>query len=196
MIDGKFSYAVISMLAGHIYSELDEFGYEYLEKLIPYEFKPGKNHGKKTKNGYLHDMKQDAGGMEGQLEELTHRFWDYLQNNLERIKEECSRESRQEVFIVDASRKGDPSHQFIFTDKDVLSRINLKSFMADCRKVEQVDHSIMVSRVDKEKERMRQFFDEQYADIMANYDPKIVKLRKKRKVVIHEDADLDGLLDL
>ena len=42
---------------------------------------------------------------------------------------------------------------------------------------------------------MRQFISEQYADIMANFDNKIVKLVKKKKIVIHKDAGLDGLLD-
>jgi len=41
---------------------------------------------------------------------------------------------------------------------------------------------------------MRQFLDEQYADIQANFNGKIVKLAKKNRIIIHKDSGLDGLL--
>jgi len=46
MIDGTFSYGMLNMVAGYLYSQLDEYGNDYMEKLIPHEFKHGKNHGK------------------------------------------------------------------------------------------------------------------------------------------------------
>ncbi len=195
-VDGQFSYATLSMMAGFIYSELDEFGNDYLNELIPYVFKPGKNHGKQEKEGFFrHDMKKDAGGLEGQLEELTRRFWDYHRSTYDRLNEECAKEDRQEVFIIDTSHEDDPSHHFVFTDKEVLAKIHLKTFLADCREAEQRDHAILFDMVVQEKERMRHFLDEQYADIMANFDPKIVKLRKKNKILFHKDSGLADLLD-
>ncbi len=180
MINGKFSYGIFFMLAVFINSEVDEFGEDYIGKLITYEFEPGRNHGKKTKNGgYLHDMKQDADGLESQLDELQRRFRNYLQENREQLQAEFASESKQEVFIVDTSREGDPNHQFIFTDKDILPHISLKTFMADCRKAAQQDHTILFDRVEKEKRLMRHFLDEQYADIMANSDSEIIKPKKK-----------------
>ena len=194
-IDGKFSYGILSMLAAYINSEVDEFGHDYIEELIPYEFKPGKNHGKREKNGYLHDMKKDANGLEPQLKELTRRFWSHLQETYEELQIEFSKTSTQQVFIVNTSRKDEPEHHFIFTDKDILSRISLKTFMKDCRKAEQADHSILIGRIEKEKKLIRQFLDEQHADIMANFNSKIVKLSKKNRIIIHKDSGLDGLLD-
>ncbi len=195
-IDGRFSYAVLTMLAGYIYSELDAFGDDYISELIPYEFKPGKAHGQKDEKGYIrYDMQADAGGLEPQLDELKRRFWKELQVSLERLQLEFSKESRQQVFILDTSRAGDPEYHFIFTDKTVLSCIGLRTFMADCRKVEQKDHSILAAKIQKEKELMRQFLDEQYADIMANFDTRIVKFRKKKKIRFHKDSGLADLLD-
>ncbi|NOR50097.1 MAG: hypothetical protein GQ530_03565, partial [Desulfuromonadales bacterium] len=46
MIDNSFSYGVLSMVAGYLYCQLDEYGNDYIEKLIPHEFKHGKNHGR------------------------------------------------------------------------------------------------------------------------------------------------------
>ena len=194
-IDGKFNYGILSMLAAYINSEVDEFGYDYIEELIPHQFKPGKNHGKKEKNGYIHDMKEDANGLEPQLKELKRRFWSHLQKTHEELQIEFSKTSTQQVFIVNTSRRDEPEHQLIFTDKDILSRISLRTFMADCRKAEQIDHSILMDRIGKEKELMRQFLDGQHADIMANFNDKIIKLTRKNRIIIHKNSGLDGLLD-
>lgn len=37
-------------------------------------------------------------------------------------------------------------------------------------------------------ERMRAFVAEQHADLVKNFDPKVVRLRKKLKVMVHPDA--------
>lgn len=194
-VDGKFSYGILSMLAAYIYSKVDAFGFDYIEELIPYELKPGKNHGKREQNGSIYDMKADANGLEPQLEELKHRFWSHLQKTFERLEVEFLGTSMQQVFIINTSRKDEPEHHFIFADKDILPRIGLKTFMTDCRKAEQVDHSILMDKIEEEKELMRQFLDEQHADIMTNFNSKVVKLTKKKKIIIHEDSGLDGLLD-
>jgi len=193
-IDGAFSYAILSMQAAHINSDMDESGHDYIKELIPYAFKPGKNHGKREKDGYIFDMIADANGLEPQLKELKRRFWSHLQETLELHQIEFSRASRQQVFIINTSRKDEPEHQLIFTDKDILSRIGLKTFMADCRKYEQDDHSFLENRIKKEKELTQQFLDKQHADIIANFNNKVIKLTKKRKIVIHKDSGLDGLL--
>ncbi len=195
LIDGKFSYGVLSMLAGYINSEVDGFGNDYIAELIPYQFKPGKNHGKKEDAGYLYDMKTDASGLEPQLDELKRRFWNHLQEGRERLQAEFSRESMQQVFILNTSREGDPNHQFIFTDKDILPRIAFKTFMVDCRKAEQSDHSILADRIEEEKGLTQRYLKEQHADIMTHFNGKIVRLTKKNKIILHKDSGLDELLD-
>ena len=194
-VDGSFSYAILSMQAAYIYSAVDEFGQDYLEELIPYEFKPGKDHGKKEGGGYIFDLKEDANGLEPQLKELQQRLRTHLQKIHEQLQIEFSKASRRQVFIIDTSREDEPEHQFIFSDKVVLSCIRFKTFLADCRKYEQRDYSILDDRIEKEKKLMQQFLDDQYADIMADFNDKIIKLTKKRKIIIHKDSGLEGLLD-
>ena len=194
-VDGSFSYAILSMQAAYIYSAVDEFGHDYLEELIPYEFKPGKDHGKKEGDGYIFDMKEDANGREPQLKELKQRFWTQLQKIHEQLQIEFSKASRRQVFITDTSREDEPEHQFIFSDKEILSCIRFKNFLVDCRKYEQRDYSILEDRIEKEKKLVQQFLDDQYADIMADFNGKIIKLTKKRKIIIHKDSGLEGLLD-
>jgi len=42
---------------------------------------------------------------------------------------------------------------------------------------------------------MQQFLDDQHADIMADFNDKVIKLTKKRRVIVHKDSGLEGLLD-
>ncbi len=196
LINGKFSYAFLDMMAGYIYCEVEDFGNEYTSKLIPSEFKPGKGHGEKDEDGYFfYNMKEDAGGLELQLQELNRRFRRQLQDTYERLEVEFSEKSRQQVFILDTSRDGVPGHHFIFTDEAVLPHIRPKTFLKDCRSAERKDHSILTGKIGEEKESMGQFLDEQCSDIMANFDTKIVKLRKKRKIRFHPDSGLADLFD-
>lgn len=195
-IDGKFSYALLSMVASYIQSEIDEFGNDYIQELIPYEFKPGKDHGRRSGEGYFcYDMEADAGGLESQLDELNRRLWSHLQEILDRLQLEFAEKNRQQIFILNTSRDDAPEHHFIFTDSAILPYINLKTFLIDCRKAEQKDHSILTQKVQQEKELIRHYLDEQYTNIMANFNTKIVQLRKKKKIRFHKDSGLADLLD-
>lgn len=195
MIDGSFSYGVLSMVAGHLYCELDEYGNDYMEKLIPHEFTHGKNHGKDEGSGYLFDLKIDAKGLESQLDELKHRFWKHISEVHERLIDEFDKKSKQQVFILDQSQEGDPSHHFLFTDKEILKHIHFKTFMCCCRAAEQTDHSSLFRKLEEEKQFLKKYLDKQHKDIMENFDPKIVRFRKKYKVIFHRDSGLDELLD-
>lgn len=195
MIDGAFSYAVLSMAAGYLYSQLDDYGNDYMEKLIPHEFRHGKNHGKAEGPGYLFDLKIDAKGLESHLDELKHRFWKHISGVYERLTDEFDKKSGQRVFILNESEADDPNHHFLFTDKDILKRIHFKTFMRDCRAAEQTDHSSLSRKLEEEKQLLTKYLDTQYKDILENFDPKIIKFRKRYKVIYHKDSGLDELLD-
>ena len=172
-----------------------KYGNNYMEKLIPHEFTRGKNHGKAEGPGYLFDLKIDAKGLESQLDELKHRFWKHISEVHERLMDEFDKKSKQRVFILNQSQVGDPSHHFLFTDKEILKRIHLKTFMRCCRAAEQTDHSSLFRKLENEKKLLTKYLDKQYKDIMENFDPKIVRFRKKYKVIFHRDSGLDELLD-
>ena len=67
----------------------------------------------------------------------------------------------------------------------------------DCRRIERPLAELRALEA-REAERMRAFVAEQHADLVRNFDPRVVPLRKKLKVMIHPDAlrDMgdDGLL--
>jgi hypothetical protein len=195
MIDDSFSYGVLSMVAGYLYCQLDEYGNDYMEKLIPHEFTHGKKHGKTEGPGFLFDLKVDAKGLESQLDELRHRFWKHISEVHERLMDEFNIKSTQRVIILNQSQVGNPSHHFLFTDKEILKRIHLKTFMRCCRAAEQTDHSSLFRKLEEEKKLLTKYLDKQYKDIMENFDPKIIRFRKKYKVIFHRDSGLGELLD-
>ncbi|MCP4626618.1 MAG: hypothetical protein GY850_24400 [bacterium] len=195
MIDDSFSYGVLSMVAGYLYCQLDEFGNDYIEKLIPHKFMYGKNHGKAEGLGYLFDPKIDAKGLESQLDELKHRFFKHISEVHERLMDEFDKKSKQCVFILNQSQEGDPIHHFLFTDREILKRIHFKTFMRCCRAAEQTDHFALSRKLEEEKQLLAKFLDKQYRDIMENFDPNIVRFRKKYKVIFHRDSGLDELLE-
>ncbi|MGB9439847.1 MAG: hypothetical protein WCB15_18000 [Desulfobacterales bacterium] len=195
MIDDSFSYGMLSMVAGYLYCQLDEYGNDYMEKLIPHKFTHGKNHGKAEGPGYLCDLKIDAKGLESKLDELKHRFWKHISEVHERLMDEFDKKSKQRVFILNQSQAGDPSHHFLFTDQEILKRIHFKTFMRCCLAAEQTDHFSISRKLEEEKQLLTKYLDKQYKDIMENFDHKIVRFRKKYKVIFHRDSGLDELLD-
>jgi hypothetical protein len=194
IIDGNFSYGSLSMVPGYLCSLLDEYGSDYVQKLIPYEFKHGENHGKAELSGYLFDIKADAKGMEQQLDELQRRFWEHISKVHERLAAEFDKESQQFVFIFNNSTDNDPNHHFLFTDKEILKRIHFRTFLRDCRAVEQIDHTLLFGKLEKEKQSLAKYLDAQYKDIIENFDSKILGFRKRRKVIFQKDSGIDELL--
>jgi hypothetical protein len=67
--------------------------------------------------------------------------------------------------------------------------------MRCCRASEQTDHVSLFRKLEEEKKLLTKYLDKQYKDIMENFNPKIVKFRKKYKVIFHRDSGLDELLD-
>ena len=131
---------------------------------------------------------------ESQLDELKHRFWKHISEVHERLMDEFDKKSKQRVFILNQSQVGDPSHHFLFTDKEILKRIHFKTFMRDCRAAEQTDHASLSRKLEEEKQLLATYLDKEYKDITENFDPKIVRFRKKYKVILHRDSGLDELL--
>jgi hypothetical protein len=195
MVNGSFSYGVLSMVAGYLYGELDEYGNDYMEKLIPHEFIHGKNHGKAEGSGYLFDLKIDAKGKGSQLNELKHRFWKHISEAHERYMDEFEKKSKQRVFILNQGQAGDPNHHFLFTDKEILKRIHFRSFMRDCSAAEETDHSSLSRKLEEEKQLLTAYLDKEYEDILENFNPKFVTFRKRFKVILHKDSGLEELLD-
>lgn len=193
-IDKCFMYGNLYCAADYVNSELDSFGHEAVEKLIPHKLVPGKNHNTKEKKGFVFDMKVDANGKEVQLDELEHRMRKYQFDRISELRIYWDQKQLEEAYQVTPIFGEANSIAFIFSDKKVLKSIRFKHFVSDFRLVE-VKPTPLFEHIELEKEKLTDFLTQQLQDIENNFDPKIVKLRKKRKIIMSSQAikDLDNL---
>jgi hypothetical protein len=191
LINDEFHYGELTSVASYIQDGLNELGSQYIDSLIPHDFVEGKNHGKPTKLGFTYDMVLDAAGLEGQLDELNDRWHSYIQERCLSINKTHT-QSAPAVFIKDNS--DEPNRSFIFNNEAALKQVRWRSFLTDCQPL-MADYALIDSQIKTETNHATAFLDRQYRDIMDNYDPKIVKFSKKRKVVM-TSGFLDDLDDL
>jgi len=192
MIDEHFHYTTLYSLANYLVVSLEEPGSEMIQTLIPHEYVDGKNHGKREKGGFLWDIKHDAAGHEGQLEELQSRWYDYLEQRWLELSRSFVGDAPA-VFMVDENQDGELHRNFIFNNEAALKRIRWRHFLADCAHIS-ADFSAVLDHKEKEFEKARHWLQEAHQDIVRNFDPRIAKLKKKRKIVVAPGA-FDGLID-
>jgi hypothetical protein len=190
-IDGEFHYATLLSLARQLLDTLDETGAEQIESLIPHRYVEGKNHGKREPGGTVWDLRVDAGGMELQLETLRDFYYEYLRAAHERLLDRFDEQATQRVYIQRETQGLEAHIRFIFSDKSALDAVRFRQFFSDCRRITG-DLTELGAVIEQEKQAAVEFLQAQYRDIQQNFDPTVVPLRKKRKIVLADGA-LDDL---
>jgi len=197
MLDGvgDFYYSTLSSLSYYLSDILEEIADEIIETLIPYELVESDQHGKNVDGGMLWDFKTEANGLEAELDELKSRKRKYLGETYYRLNKEFDAETSNEVYF---DKQGDedngPSWNVIVNNANTAKKISFIHFLSDCQTYlqsnEKLDHL-------KEHEgiKLKQFLFDAHRDILDNFDPKVVKLEKKMKVVMSPGA-LDDLTRL
>jgi hypothetical protein len=191
-IDGAFYYATLSTAAGYLYSLIDELGFEVMEELIPHRYVVGKHHGKREGSGFRWDQRIEAGGKEAQLEELRERYWQYTLARYETLQEEFDSAAATQIFFQETSQGHDPSIHVIFSDKTALQAVRLRQFLRDCRS-KSGDPQELTRWVDQEQRSARSYLEHAYQDIARHFDLKVIRLRKKRKILLSDQAAKDLL---
>lgn len=190
LIDGAFYYATLSSAASHLYSRIDEAGYDIMKKLIPHTYVDGKDRGKREGKGIRWDKRIAAGGMEAQLEELRDRFWHYLSARYDVLLQEFDAAAAGQVYFRDESQPDDPQMHIIFSDQTALQAVRLRHFVRDCRAI-MGDPQELEAWAERECLAVRRFLEQAYQDILQHFDPKVAKLRKKRKIILADRAVKD-----
>jgi len=193
MLDGQFTFLTLSMASGYVFAEMQDHGYNVMRELIPHKHVRGENNGKPEKGGFLMDFRIQANGMEDQLEELKSRFnKTYLNDIWERAGYDWMNRGEDSVFILETNEDDENNRHIIFSDPEVLKKIRFESFVADCKSLEKAPKSLN-DYLGAEKDKCRAWLVEQLKDINENYDPKIKKFQKKRKIVVSPKAAKDLL---
>ena len=182
-IAGRFSRARLSMAAGYLYAALVDVTREMLEARIPYEYVPGKHHGKVKGHFWRWDMRVSAGGQEAVLEELQQRLWAYERDRLDALLTSWDAAGRACVYRLDESERSDPNVHFVFADKEALAAVRFRTFNRDTMEIEEPANELKAA-VEAEKGLMARFIDEQHAEITRTHDPKISRFRERGNVLV------------
>ncbi len=191
IINDQFYYATLHSLAGYLTDKIEDKSHDCINTLIPHEYVKGTENGKRVKGGVLWDMQADAGGLEKQLDELKSRWYQYTQQRWLDLSKE-SIEDSPTVYAEDVNQDGELNRNFIFNNEDALKQIRWKHFLSDCELLK-AEFATVNEKVELEVTRAETYLQEAHEDIMKNFDPKVVKLKKKMKVVVAPGA-LDGLI--
>ena len=186
LIQEQFYYASFMSLATYFLDEIESAGNDCIDQLIPHNYVDGKNQGKPEAGGFLLDMKLDAEGLEAQLEELLSRWYVYQRERWYTLSEMFS-DLPSAVFMLDQESDEDPHRFFIFNNASTLKQIRWQHFLSDCTPLI-TDFSVMKEQFKKEIDDAISWLSENHRDILKNFDPKIIKLRKKKKIILSPRA--------
>lgn len=186
-VDDRFTYGVLSMAAGHVHENVDSHAQGVIKTLIPHRYVPGSEHGKRESGGYQWDMRPDAGGREVALEELQRRSYAYLGERYDALARSWDEQRLGAVYLVERSDNGEHTVDVIFSDRTALQAVRFRSFLDDCRRLER-PASELDPQVEAEEAAAEAFLRSALEDIDANFDPAVVPLRRKRKVVLAPEA--------
>jgi hypothetical protein len=193
-VDDRFTYGTLSMAAAYVHAQIESHAEDVIDTLIPHRYVPGKEHGKRVSGGYQWDLRADAGGREAALDELRRRCYKYLGERHEMLAGSWDQERLGAVHLVDRCEDGEQTLDVIFTDPTALQAVRFRSFLDDCRRLERPATELN-PQIEAEKATAEAFLSSALEDIEANFDPAVVPLRRKRKVVVAPEA-ADFLLHL
>ena len=189
--DGCFYYSTISSLSFYLHSEVEEYINEQIDKLIPHDYREGRHHGKREKGGGMRwDMRIDANGLEGQLEELKGRCYRYEATLIENMNEQFHQQIPGGVYLLPKDIDGDPNLDLLVQNADAAKCIHFHTFIRDCRALQRPNDELKCL-VENARQEAEKFVHEQFQDVMANFDPKVRELKKRCKVIIAPDAQDD-----
>jgi hypothetical protein len=96
------------------------------------------------------------------------------------------------VYVCDRSQPDDPQLHFIFTDKTALQAAHFRHFVQDCRSMAGDSQELEIW-IERERQAAQRYVKQTYQDIIEHFDPKVVRLRKKRKIILSDRAVKDLL---
>ena len=192
LVNGRLHYGTLYSLAGYLMDVVEDKGMQRIDTLIPHQYVEGKNHGKAEAAGFLWDMRIDAGGQEAQLDELKRRWFAYVQQRWLELSQSFVSASPA-MFMMDRVQDDDPHRDFIFNNATALKAVRWKHLLADCARL-RADPAELFSLEQHEIDRAVRWLDQAHEDIQHNFDPRVVPLQKRRKIIIAPGA-FDGLAD-
>ena len=124
------------------------------------------------------------------MDELRSRWYGY-QRERWLVLSQSNVQRPPAVYVHDKDWGDDPHRFFVFTNERTLKQIRWRHFLSDCKSFV-AEYAEVEKILAEEIDRANDWLVENHRDIQENYDPAVVKLRKKRKVIMTGSA-LDDL---
>lgn len=191
---GHLAYATLTAFHHYVCDETARLHDRLMDHLIPHRFVEGAAHGEKTAGGTIWDMKRDANGLEGQLDELIQRAWK-IQNELYlRALGDCHARNSGQVFRVVKSDGLEAMTSWVFDGIEAMQGVRLTHFLDDVH-ARRASRRILVEQIapycDEAGRRLRQ----EHEDIMRHWNPELARLKPKRRIVLSDQAASDLMDD-
>jgi hypothetical protein len=191
MIDGRIAYLTLSMAAGAICERIQEASADELQRRIPHRYVRGRHDGEVEGNLIRWDSRIEADGQEALLEELQHRVWSYEQERWRALAADWVERGIVGAYVIDGHPpEYDPDERnlaIVFTDPQALGRVRFESFLADTRRIQRPSGELDRA-VTNEIDLLNAFIAEQHEDLLRNFNPKIARLRKRTRIMMHPQA--------
>lgn len=188
MVGGRLCYLTLSMLAYDLGRAMRKVAGEAIERLIPHRYVPGPLDGAVEDGLVQWDRQLDAGGQEGLLEELQLRAWDFVAKRREELLIDFRDHPLNATYLVENPfPNADANEQnllVIFSDPSALEKIRFASFLSDCRALAQPADDLALVK-SRETRRVIEYVNEQHHELVRTFDPKVVRFRRRRKVMMH-----------
>lgn len=186
-VDDVFTYATLSMAAGYLYSQLSEAMPDLIAARIPHRHVRGENHGKRENEAWQWDMRVDAGGQEALLEELQRQVYLYQAARYQALLCAWHEGDVVGVYLLDTALPNENNLHAVFSNSRALDAIRFRSFLADCRAqarpIEELSRAVQA-----ESRALADFIQDKHNELIRTFDPKIVPLRKRRRILVHKNA--------
>lgn len=95
------------------------------------------------------------------------------------------------IYLFDESEPPEANVHFVFADKGALEAVRFRSFVRDCRAIER-PATELERAVSAEMALLERFIEEQHAEVIRSYDPKVTRFRERRMVMLVKGAGLSA----
>jgi hypothetical protein len=174
-LNGRRVETVVSTAAAYIYSRICDASSDLLKASIPYRYIRGKNHGKIEGKFQRWDMRIEAGGKEGVVDELQRRIWDYERRRFEILTNRWEAASRSCVYIVSNSGSSRGSVHVVFSDKNAMRLLRLGDFVRNWCSIARPG-GLLRDSIDAENRLLADFIAQEHGKVLLTYEPKVTRI--------------------
>lgn len=179
--DGRPVTAVFSMAAGYICARLCDASSGFLKAAVPHRYVYGRYHGTGVGRDQRCDLRLDAHGQEGVVEELERRIWTYEEERVDLLLTHWEHESRECVYLLEDPDLGAGTIHVVLSDRAAFRRVRGQSLVATCQAIER-PVAELEEAVAEEKRLLARFIEAQRTDVVGSWWNRVRRLPQRPRI--------------